>query len=74
MGGGLNTQVWDAFYDNSGGTCTLYGRVTINDDGHTISVLQQGWDATAQAVQVSQTSVFTCPPAAPAVGGLGCAL
>ena len=31
-------QRLDIFCDNSGGNCRLYGRITITDDGHTITV------------------------------------
>ena len=70
-GGGLNTGVWSSFYDNSGGNCRMYNRITITDDGHTITVNCQGWDAVNQVAQVTQTDTFSCPPAAPARSLLG---
>jgi hypothetical protein len=68
-GGGLNTSVWSAFWDNSTGNVRAYGRITFTDDGHTITVNFQGWDAVGQVARVTQTDTFTCPPQAPAVGG-----
>lgn len=68
-GGGLNTSVWNSFWDNSGGSCALYGRIQITDDGHTITVSFTGWDADAQVARVTQTDTFTCPPVTPARGG-----
>ena len=51
----------------------MYSRITITDDGHTITVNCQGWDAVNQVARVTQTDTFSCPPAAPARGGLMCA-
>ena len=53
-------------YNNSGGECRQYGRVTITDTGQQITVNFQGWDALNQVAQVEQTDVF----AAPAGGGM----
>ena len=68
-GGGLDNAVFTSFYDNSGGNCRQYGRITFTDDGHTITIVYQGWDAVGQVAQVTQTDTFSCPPAAPAKGG-----
>jgi len=68
-GGGLNTGVWNNFWDNSGGSCALYGRIQVTDDGHTITVSFTGWDADAQVARVTQTDTFSCPPVVPAKGG-----
>jgi hypothetical protein len=50
---------FNRYYNNSGGECRQYGRVTVTDNGgSTITVNYQGWDAVAQVAQVSQTDVF----------------
>ena len=41
-----------AYYDNAGGECRQYGRVTITDTGQAISVNFQGWDALNTVAQV----------------------
>ena len=55
------------YYNNAGGECRNYGRVTFTDNGQQISVNFQGWDALNQVAQVEQTDVFstsagTLPP------------
>ena len=46
------------YYNNAGGECRQYGRVTVTDNGgQTITVAFQGWDAVNQVAQVSQTFV-----------------
>jgi hypothetical protein len=45
-------------YNNGGGQCRLYGRVAITDDGQSISVTFQGWDAVEQTAQAEQTDTF----------------
>jgi hypothetical protein len=45
-------------YNNAGGQCRLYGRVTITDNGQTIAVNFQGWDAINAVAQVEQTDTF----------------
>lgn len=64
-----NTSTFSSFYNNSGGDCRFYGRVTVTDDGHLIQVNFQGWDAVNQVAQVSQTDTFTCPQYRQATGG-----
>jgi PhoD-like phosphatase len=66
VGGGLNTSTFTHFYNNSGGECRLYGRISITDTGSSISVNFQGWDAAAGVAQVQQTDVF--PTTAPMSG------
>jgi hypothetical protein len=61
VGGGLNEGVWSSFYDASGANLRGYGRITITDDGHTITVNFTGWDALNQVAQVTQTDTFTVP-------------
>jgi PhoD-like phosphatase len=68
-GGGLNEQVWSQFYDASSGNARQYGRITITDDGHTITLNFVGWDALNQVARVTQTDTFNCPPRAPAQAG-----
>ena len=58
VGGGLDTGTFTHFYNNSGGNCRQYGRVSITDTGTQITVAFQGWDAVAATAQVSQTDVF----------------
>ena len=47
-----------AYYNNAGGECRQYGRVTVTDNGRQITVNFQGWDAVNQVAQVNQTDVF----------------
>lgn len=49
------------FYNNSGGECRQYGRVTFTDTGSQITVAFQGWDASNSVAQISQTDVFQDP-------------
>lgn len=53
-----NPQTFSAYYNNAGGNCAQYGRVTVTDSGATITVQFQGWDAVGQVAQVTQTDVF----------------
>lgn len=53
-----NPSTFTAYYNNAGGNCCQYGRVTVTDNGATITVNFQGWDAIGQVAQVSQTDVF----------------
>jgi hypothetical protein len=46
------------YYNNSGGQCRFYGRVTVTDSGQTITVNFQGWDAVNQVAQITQTDTF----------------
>lgn len=46
------------FYNAGGGDCRQYGRVTITDDGTTITVAFSGWDALNGLQRVSQTDTF----------------
>jgi len=64
-----NTSTFSQFYNNSGGDCRHYGRVTFTDNGSTITVNFQGWDAVNQVAQVSQTDTFSCPSQTSASGG-----
>ena len=48
-------------YNNAGGECRLYGRVTVTDSGQQISVNFQGWDAVSQVAQVETTDTFAAP-------------
>jgi alkaline phosphatase D len=65
-----NGSTFTQLYNNSGGECRQYGRITFTDDGDRITVSFQGWDAVNQVAQVTQTDTFTCPPAAQARGGM----
>ena len=47
-----------AYYDNAGGECRQYGRVTVTDTGQAISVNFQGWDALNTVAQVTQNDTF----------------
>jgi hypothetical protein len=50
---------FNRYYNNAGGECRQYGRVSVTDTGgSTITVNYQGWDAVNQVAQVSQTDVF----------------
>lgn len=60
-GGGLDNGVFTSIYNNSGGNCRQYGRITITDNGRSIAVRFQGWDAVNQVAQVTQTDTFTIP-------------
>ena len=53
-----NASTFTRYYNNAGGECRQYGRVTVTDSGSTISVQFQGWDAVNQVAQVTQTDVF----------------
>jgi hypothetical protein len=54
----INPGTFTAYYNNSGGECRFYGRVTVTDNGSNITVQYQGWDATNSVAQVTQTDVF----------------
>jgi hypothetical protein len=54
-----NPNTFTRYYNNSGGECRQYGRVTVTDSGSAITVNFQGWDAVNQVAQVSQTDVFS---------------
>jgi alkaline phosphatase D len=60
-GGGRDLTTFSAYYDNDGGDCRQYGRITFTDDGTTITSTFSGWDATNQVEQVSQTDTFNAP-------------
>src|SRR6185312_12066197 len=53
-----DTSTFTQMYNNSGGECRQYGRVSITDNGVQISVSFSGWDAVNQVAQISQTDVF----------------
>ena len=55
----INPSTFTAYYNNAGGECRQYGRVTVTDNGATISVNFQGWDAVNLVAQVQQTDVFS---------------
>lgn len=61
IGGGRDLSAFSAYYDNAGGACRQYGRITLTDDGTTITSAFSGWDATNQVEQVSQTDTFYAP-------------
>jgi hypothetical protein len=63
VGGGLMQTTFDQHYSNSGGECRQYGRLAFTDNGSSITVAFQGWDAVAGIAQVSQTDVFPTPSA-----------
>jgi hypothetical protein len=46
------------FYNNAGGQCRFYGRLTVTDSGQAIAVNFQGWDAINAVAQVEQTDTF----------------
>ena len=54
----INPGTFTSYYNNSGGECRFYGRVTFTDNGSNITVQYQGWDATNSVAQVTQTDVF----------------
>ena len=58
-----DTSTFTQFYNNSGGECRLYGRVTFTDTGSEITSAFVGWDAANQVAQISQTDVFPTPVA-----------
>lgn len=59
-GGGSETNgTWDAFFNNSGGPCSAYMRLTFTDDGTTITAAASGWDAAAATERVAQTYTWT---------------
>lgn len=59
-----------SYYNNAGGNCAQYGRVTVTDTGSQISVNFQGWDAIGQVAQVQQTDTFSAPAGGGNVSGL----
>jgi len=64
---------FSAYYNGSAGDCRQYMRITLTDDGNTITTLAQGYDALNSVIQVSQTDQFSAPPAAvslPVTAGL----
>ena len=56
-----DTSTFTQMYNNSGGECRQYGRVTFTDTGSQISVLFAGWDAAASTARISQTDTFSIP-------------
>jgi len=69
-----NPGTFTSYYNNAGGNCAQYGRVTFTDNGTTITVNFQGWDAINGIAQVQQTDVFNVAagntPARGLMGGL----
>lgn len=57
------------FYNNAGGDCRQYGRLTFTDDGRQITVQFSGWDALNGVQRVSQTDTFTAPSGLPVTPG-----
>jgi hypothetical protein len=66
----INPGTFTSYYNNSGGECRQYGRVTVTDTGATISVNFQGWDAVNLVAQVQQTDTFKAPAATGSGGGI----
>lgn len=60
-GGGLDLSSFTSEYNNAGGNCRFYGRISITDDGTTITSVFTGWDATNQVARVTQTDTFAAP-------------
>jgi hypothetical protein len=61
LGAAFTSEIAATFaqsYNNGGGQCRLYGRVTVTDSGQAIAVNFQGWDAIEQVAQVEQTDTF----------------
>lgn len=54
-----NPGTFTAYYNNNGGNLAQYGRVTVTDNGSSITVNFQGWDAIGQTAQVSETDPFS---------------
>jgi len=69
-GGGLDLGSFGQSWNNTGGSVRGYGRITITDDGHTITSQFAGWDAVGQVARITQTDTFTCPLAARSPAGL----
>jgi hypothetical protein len=67
-GGGRNLTTFTARYNNSGGACRIYGRVTFTDDGTTITRRFDGYDAVANAVEITQTITVVAPSVLPMTG------
>ena len=57
----INANTFTQYYNNSGGECRQYGRVTVTDTGTTISVNFNGWDALNGVTQITQTDTFAAP-------------
>jgi phosphodiesterase/alkaline phosphatase D-like protein len=72
VGGGLDLGTFTQEYNNGGGNCRQYGRITLTDNGSTITSVFNGWDAETQTLRVSQTDVFST--VTPANQGQGMAL
>jgi hypothetical protein len=58
VGGGLYTGTFSQLYNNGGGECRQYGRVSVTDNGAEIQVSFTGWDAAAGVARVTQTDTF----------------
>ena len=65
IGGGRNLDYYDQVYNTGSANACHYGRVTVTDDGTTITFLYQGYDAINNVVRVQQTDTFGpgTPPA-----------
>ena len=73
LGAAFTTEIAATFaqsYNNNAGQCRLYGRVTITDNGQTIAVNYQGWDAVNTVAQVEQTDTFNVAYAGRPLAGL----
>ena len=57
-----------ATYNNAGGECRQYGRITFTDTGTLISVTFVGWDALNGTAQLTRTETFATPNAGLASG------
>jgi len=55
----FNSSTFAQFYNNAGGECRQYGRVTITDTGSQITVAFSGWDALNGVQRISQSDVFS---------------
>lgn len=54
----FNAGTFTHLYNNAGGECRQYGRITFTDTGSTITVHFSGWDALNGVEQVNQTDVY----------------
>lgn len=57
-GGGLDLASFSQSWNNSDGDCRVYGRLSITDDGTTITSQFTGWDAEAGVARITQTDTF----------------
>lgn len=67
-GGGRDQGTFDQVFNNGGAAASQYMRLTLTDDGTTITLAASGWDAISNSQQVSQTDTWITAQGAVNIG------